>query len=150
MVEARYVHTNLVARDFRRLARFYQEVFGCRPLLPERDLAGEWLERATGLAGARIRGIHLRLPGGGDDGPTLEVFEYAEPLAGHHAAANRPGFGHIAFGVEDVAAAREAVRAAGGGCLGEMVTVQVAGAGTVTFAYLLDPEGNVVEVQSWG
>ena len=150
MVEARYVHTNLVARDFRRLARFYQEAFGCAPLLPERDLAGEWLERATGLVGARIRGIHLRLPGDGDDGPTLEIFEYAEPLAGHHAAANRPGFGHIAFGVRDVAAAREAVRAAGGGCLGEVVTTQVAGAGTVTFAYLLDPEDNVVEVQSWG
>jgi predicted enzyme related to lactoylglutathione lyase len=149
-VEARYVHTNLVAGDFRRLARFYQEVFGCTPLLPERDLAGEWLEQATGLTGARVRGVHLRLPGGGDNGPTLEVFEYAEALAGLPAAANRPGFGHIAFAVEDVAAARDAVLAAGGGCLGEVVTTRVAGAGTVTFAYLLDPEDNVVEVQSWG
>ena len=30
-------------------------------------------------------------------------------------AVNRPGFGHIAFSVEDVAAARAEVLAAGGG-----------------------------------
>jgi len=28
---ARYVHTNLVALDWRRLAAFYVEVFGCWP-----------------------------------------------------------------------------------------------------------------------
>jgi predicted enzyme related to lactoylglutathione lyase len=146
---ARYVHTSLVARDWRRLARFYEEVFGCVPLPPERDLAGEWLERGTGVPGARIRGIHLRLPGGGEGGPTLEVFEYAEPLTAFPPAANRPGLGHIAFAVDDVKAARDAVLAAGGGSLGEVVSAQVAGAGTVTFAYLLDPEGNIIEVQSW-
>jgi predicted enzyme related to lactoylglutathione lyase len=30
MIEgARYVHTNLIARDWRALAGFYQRVFGC-------------------------------------------------------------------------------------------------------------------------
>jgi predicted enzyme related to lactoylglutathione lyase len=28
-IQAKYVHTNLVAEDWRGLARFYQEVFGC-------------------------------------------------------------------------------------------------------------------------
>src|SRR5262249_53241226 len=99
----KYVHTNLIAHDWRKLATFYQNVFGCVPVLPERDLHGEWLDRATSISDAHIRGMHLRLPGYGDSGPTLEIFEYepnCEPL---EAAANRPGFAHIAFQVDDVA-----------------------------------------------
>jgi len=66
---ARYVHTNLIARDWRLLARFYQDVFGCEPVPPERDLAGQEMEAGTGVPGARVRGLHLRLPGRGVDGP---------------------------------------------------------------------------------
>ena len=148
-VQARFVHTNLVASDWRRLARFYQEVFDCELLPPERDLKGAWLEAATGLAAAHLRGIHLRLPGWGDGGPTLEIFQYDRPADRPDTAVNRPDFGHIAFAVDDVTAAVEAVRAAGGGAVGQIVSLDVPGAGVVTFAYLTDPEGNVVEVQRW-
>ena len=34
---ARYGHTNLIAKDWRALASFYQEQFGCTPVPPERD-----------------------------------------------------------------------------------------------------------------
>ena len=145
----RFTHVNLIARDWRRLARFYEQVFGCSPVPPERDLRGPWLERATGVAGAEIQGLHLRLPGGGDGGPTLEIFEYRPPAPAPDQAVNRPGFGHLAFRVDDVAAAREAVLAAGGGEVGPLTTVPVAGAGTITFVYLTDPEGNVLELQRW-
>ena len=70
----KYVHTNLIAKDWRRLSAFYQEVFGCVPVPPERDLSGEWVDKATGISGAHIFGMHLRLPGYGDAGPTLEAF----------------------------------------------------------------------------
>jgi predicted enzyme related to lactoylglutathione lyase len=148
--QARYVHTNLIARDWRRLARFYEQVLGCSPVPPERHLCGPWLEQATGLAGAEIRGIHLRLPGHGDRGPTLEIFEYGPALDRIPAAVNRPGFAHIAFAVEDVPAARQAVLAAGGGEVGTLTTVNVPGAGNITFVYLTDPEGNILELQRWG
>lgn len=148
-INARFAHTNLVARDWKRLARFYGQVFGCTPVPPERDLAGQWLDDAVGIPGARIQGIHLRLPGYGDTGPTLEIFQYAPAKEDLARAANRPGFGHIAFAVDDVEAARQAVLAAGGGELGKVVSVEVAGAGTITFAYLTDPEGNIIEVQRW-
>ncbi len=36
----RYVHTNLIARDWRLLAQFYTGVFGCEFVPPERDYAG--------------------------------------------------------------------------------------------------------------
>ena len=69
----RYAHTNLVARDWRRLAAFYERVLGCERLMPERNLAGDWLERATAVAGAQVTGVHMRLPGYGSSGPTLEI-----------------------------------------------------------------------------
>jgi catechol 2,3-dioxygenase-like lactoylglutathione lyase family enzyme len=145
----RYVHTSLVARDWKRLARFYEEVLGCTPVPPERNMSGSWLEAATGVPGARIQGVHLRLPGCGEGGPTLEIFQYSPEADRHPGAANRPGYGHIAFIVDDVPTAREAVLAAGGSCVGETVTAEIQGSGTITFVYLADPEGNVVELQQW-
>jgi predicted enzyme related to lactoylglutathione lyase len=148
-LEARFVHTNLIAQDWRRLARFYEQVFGCTPIPPERNLQGAWLEAATGVAGAQIQGIHLRLPGYGDNGPTLEIFQYTPARERQGSGINHPGFGHIAFAVHDVAATCDAVLAAGGRTVGEIVTRQIAGAGQITFAYVMDPEGNGIELQRW-
>jgi catechol 2,3-dioxygenase-like lactoylglutathione lyase family enzyme len=147
----RFVHTNIVASDFERLALFYEAVFGCRRVPPERRLADEWLERGTGVKGARLRGVHLRLPGHGESGPTLELFEYAEALPRPEpVAANRRGFGHIAFEVDDLEQVAGDVERAGGGRLGEIVSAEVPGAGRLSFVYVTDPEGNIIELQRWG
>lgn len=148
MITATYLHTNLVALDWQRLARFYEDVFSCTPVSPERNYQGDWLGKGIGLPGARLRGLHLRLPGWGDNGPTLEIFTYTEMPASDAPAANRPGFGHIAFRVPDVAAAREAVLAAGGHDLGKIVQVDVPGRGALHFVYMTDPEGNIIELQT--
>ncbi len=148
-VKAHFAHVNLIARDWKELARFYERVFGCRPVPPERHLSGRWLEQATGLPGAELQGMHLRLPGHGEAGPTLEIFQYTRALQASKPAVNRPGFGHIAFAVEDVTAARQAVLEAGGGELGVITTTAVPGAGTISFVYLTDPEGNILELQRW-
>lgn len=148
-VRAKFVHTNLVASDWRKLAQFYERVLGCTPLPPERDLKGQWLDDGTGVVQAHIQGIHLRLPGHGARGPTLEIFEYDPQEGQPERAINRPGFAHIAFAVDDVEAAREAVLAARGGVVGKVVSLPVPGAGTVTFAYVTDPEGNIIELQRW-
>jgi predicted enzyme related to lactoylglutathione lyase len=148
-VKARYTHTNLVARDWKRLATFYEHVFGCVPVPPERDLSGEWLSRATGVREAALRGVHLRLPGFGDNGPTLEVFQYSEVLESAIPAANRQGYGHVAFAVDDVAEAADAVVGNGGSLVGEIVARNVPGVGLLTFTYAADPEGNILELQQW-
>lgn len=149
MIAAKYVHTNLIAEDWRALAGFYQHIFGCTPVPPERDFQGEKLEAGTGIPGAHLRGIHLRLPGWGENGPTLEIFNYNVLQSRGQAAVNRPGFGHIAFSVEDVAAAQEAILQAGGHAVGEIVTLQVATGARVTWCYVTDPEGNIIELQAW-
>ena len=148
-IPARYAHTNLIAQDWRKLAEFYHQVFGCVRVPPERNLAGQWLEEATCLSGAEIHGVHLRLPGYGDTGPTLEVFTYNPSHVRPETAINRPGFAHIAFAVDDVPAARDAVIAAGGHDLGKLVSVNVPDAGQITFVYVTDPEGNIIELQKW-
>ena len=146
-VQAVYKHTNLIARDWRRLSRFYQEVLGCIPVPPERDLSGKWLEDATGLPGTSIQGVHLRLPGLGDEGPTLEIFQYRPEARAVETAVNTPGLAHLAFAVDDVQAARDEVVASGGGVLGEIVTAEIPGAGRIHFTYVTDPEGNILELQ---
>lgn len=145
----RYAHTNLIALDWRRLATFYIDHFECVPVPPERDLSGELMDRLSGLEGAHLRGIHLLLPGHGEDGPTLEIYTYDEMLAKPAPAANLPGFGHLAFEVDDVAAKYAEVIAAGGSALGEIVHFVRPGLPALTAAYVQDPEGNIVEIQKW-
>ena len=143
----RYAHTNLVARDWRRLGAFYEQALGCVRLDPERELSGDWLSRGTGVPGARIAGAHYRMPGGGPSGPTLEIFQYDPVAEAAPPAANRVGFGHIAFAVPDVEQARALVLAAGGRELGTTETIAIAGAGRITWTYVRDPEGNIIELQ---
>jgi catechol 2,3-dioxygenase-like lactoylglutathione lyase family enzyme len=149
-VPAHYDHANLVARDWRRLARFYVEVLDCEVLLPERDLRGRWLDASIGLRDAHVQGVHLRLPGHGPDGPTLELFAYDEHAEHSEPTAHRLGFGHLAFRVDDVAATHAALLAAGGRRLGEIAETDVPGVGHLTVVYARDPEGNLLELQHWG
>lgn len=146
---ARYAHTNLIARDWRALAAFYQIHFGCTPVPPERDFSGPALEAGTGLPGAALQGVHLLLPGHGPSGPTLEIFQYSALAPTSAAAVNRPGFGHLAFAVDDVPSARNSILEAGGRAVGEIVTLTTAAGGRVTWCYVTDPEGNILELQSW-
>jgi len=148
-IGARYGHTNLVARDWRLLADFYEGIFGCVPVPPERDYRGPDLERGTAVAGAALRGIHLRLPGHDPDGPTLEIYTYERNAEASTPVANRVGWGHIAFVVDSVDQAQQAVLSAGGTSVGEVVTLQTTDGRRVTWCYVADPEGNLVELQSW-
>ena len=146
---ARYAHTNLIARDWRALVAFYQTVFGCEVVPPERDYSGPDLDAGTGIPNATLRGVHLRLPGYDANGPTLEIYNYSELAPSLPPAVNRPGFGHIAFEVPSVPDARAEILAAGGTAVGEVVTLTTAVGTRVTWCYVTDPEGNILELQSW-
>jgi len=148
-MQAKYVHTNLIARDWKKLADFYTNVFGCSFVPPERDYQGDELDAGTGLKGAHMTGVHLRLPGYDGNGPTLEIYHYNQLDYGPIPAVNRPGFGHIAFEVDDVQEAQNIVKANGGGIIGEIVTLTTKVGTKVTWCYMTDPEGNIIELQSW-
>lgn len=145
----RYTHTNIAAKDWKQLAAFYQAVFGCTVKPPERNLSGDWLDQAIGLTGAVLQGVHLVLPGYGPDGPTLEIFSYADSVAREPLFANHHGFTHIAFEVDDVDDTYAEAMRAGAKPLGTITEKVIEGLGVLKFVYLRDPEGNIVEIQSW-
>ena len=145
----RFAHTNIAARDWKKVADFYINVFGCKPKPPERNLKGPWLDKATGLTNARQFGMHLSLPGFEENPPTLEIFSYDELVELNPMMANHTGFTHIAFEVDDVDETLEAVLANGGSMLGEIVENKIEGVGVIRFTYCRDCEGNIVEIQAW-
>lgn len=148
-MKAKYKHTNIIARDWKKLAQFYQEVLGCVILAPERDLEGEWLDQVTGVPKAHLQGAHLQLPGYGDDGPTLEIFQYTQNEPRPATKANREGIMHLAFEVDNIEDVISAVLQNGGSKVGDITSSEIEGIGRRTLVYLADPEGNIIELQSW-
>jgi catechol 2,3-dioxygenase-like lactoylglutathione lyase family enzyme len=105
------------------------------------------LDRITDIPASHITGTHLRLPGFGDNGPTLEIFQYDSMPEHPNVRPNTPGFSHIAFEVEDVKAFAEAVFAHGGTRIGGLVIREIPDVGQLTVQYVADPEGNILEIQ---
>jgi glyoxylase I family protein len=146
---ARFGHVNLTGADWRRLAGFYMDLFGCTLVPPERDYRGADLESATGVQGAHLTGAHLRLPGHGESGPTLEIYQYDTVEPPRSPRVDRAGWGHIAFQVPDVDDALSAVVAAGGASVGDVVNLTTSDGRHVTWCYATDPDGNIIELQAW-
>lgn len=146
----KYRHTNINARDWRSLSKFYQDVFGCVPSGPERHLKGEWFEKATGVKGAAVDGEHIALPGYPEDGPTLEIFTYSVPDGERPPFINGYGFAHICFEVDDVDKIFEKFKLHGGSSYGEKIVHYYPELDkTLHLVYAKDPEGNAVEIMKW-
>ncbi|QDR83429.1 VOC family protein [Sporomusa termitida] len=146
----RYVHTNIIAQNWKKLAQFYIDVFHCKPIYPERNLSGNWIDRITKINNVAIRGIDLTLPGYDNNGPTLEIFEYSpDNITDGKPVINRQGLGHLAFSVDLVEITLKRIIEHGGEQLGELVSRDYGELGTLTVVYACDPEGNIIEIQNW-
>ncbi|HKK12523.1 MAG TPA: VOC family protein [Flavobacteriaceae bacterium] len=145
----RFAHTNIVSTDWEKLAEFYIKTFSCKIVPPIRRQSGKWFEDGTGLKDAKLEGAHLLLPGHGESGPTLEIYQYENIENEEPILPNKRGFGHIAFEVEDVKATLQKLVENGGRRFGEITKKEIIGAGEITFVYARDPEGNLIELQSW-
>ena len=53
------------------MAAFYEQAIRLRSCAAGADYWGPDLEAGTGVPGAALQGVHLRLPGHGPTGPTL-------------------------------------------------------------------------------
>lgn len=120
----RFAHTNIISTHWKELADFYVNTFDCKLVPPVRRQSGEWLDQGTGLQNAQLEGAHLLLPGHGIHGPTLEIYQYRFIEEHKAAKPNTKGFGKI-------------------------TEKEVQGVGKITFVYARDPEGNLIELQSW-
>lgn len=147
-------HVNIMSPDPERLARFYIEVFGCERDGPDRDLQGDWIARGTGLPGAHITGLMLRLPApahaDGRPGARLEIFKVEGAELQEPGRVTRPGLMHLCFEVDDAHDTLARMLAAGGAVQGEIVdSGTVPGVGRADFCYARDPDGNIVELVAW-
>lgn len=145
----KYGHTNIITKDWKRLANFYELVFDCKPVPPERNQKGEWLDKGTGVLNAHLQGLHLRLPGLGDNGPTLEIYQYSTTLDSEKSLPNKKGFGHIAFQVDKIDELLELAIKNGASKIGELSEHHVENVGLLKFIYISDPDGNIIELQNW-
>ena len=124
-------HAGLSVGDLAAARDFYERAFGFE------------LEFAFDLPGG-IRGAMLRLESGG----RLELFEHPEPDAGLtpgsplEALATR-GYGHFALSAPDIDVLFERAWRAGAA---EKVSPRPSPEPGVRFAFLADPEGNLVEL----
>lgn len=136
-------HLNIVvsdlaaARDFFLLLGF-SEGLGA-------ELNSAFLEKVTGVAGARGRFVTLRHPG---SDVTLELLQFAEgggadPLLGQ---ADRIGLRHLAFAVADIDATVAELTARGVVFLSPVQTWQHTGKRLV---YLYGPDGILLELAEY-
>jgi len=148
-IDCTYLHTNLTVKDIDKMQQFYVNVFGCVPVRGIQHLTGHWIERITAVKSGEIKYVHLRFPGHGDQGPELELIQYLNQTKQYDITPDTYGFGHLSFSVSDVHLALNIVVEAGGGSVGEVVTVEVPNRGLLTEVYATDPEGNIIELQSY-
>jgi len=145
----KFVHTNIIAKDWKKLSQFYQNVFGCKPVGFQRDLSGEWLEQLTGIKNVHLAGEHLALPGYDGNLPTLEIFSYNNNIQEDKNPINGIGIRHIAFEVEDIDAVLQRALKEGGEQLDQKVTKEYPDKRLAVFVYIRDIEGNIIELQTW-
>lgn len=152
-MKIRLAHVSITAKDMTGLREFYEKALGFVVSRPERGFSGDWLGKGTGVPGAGIKRVHLRLPDAGEGGAHLELIEYSGATQDTSPpAADRAGLRHVAFetgSAEELARLRDRIIGNGGGDLGEISEKEIDGLGTVTFVYMTDPEGNIIELLNW-
>nr|WP_246699375.1 VOC family protein [Rhizobium sp. BK538] len=140
----RLAHINLVARNAEALAAFYVNVMKCDVLREPKTLSGEKVSRGNGLSNSEIRTIWLKFPE--LERPFLEIHEHTVTHQRDQPRVNEPGFGHLAFEMEDIGDTLSNIIRSGGAQIG-----QITDFGTPERAYLIayarDPEGNVLELE---
>jgi lactoylglutathione lyase len=125
-------HAGLSVADLAKQTRFYREAFGFEPEFPFELPVGD------------IRGVMLKLPSGG----RLELFERPGAAAGPKfgspiEAIGVRGYGHVAVNAPEIDSVYLRALTAGG-C--EKVSPRPSPEPGVRFAFLSDPEGNLVEL----
>lgn len=142
----KYVYSTLLAKEWRKLADFYINVFQCEPRSSEFRFSGNWLDGLTGLKNAEVDGIQLSLPGY-EAGPALEVISYNQTsFRTHNIIPNLQGGTSLVFHVDSVNHILQKALVHGGQQAGTAVTATIDNLGNFTAAYIRDPEGNIIEV----
>ncbi|PQQ28506.1 lactoylglutathione lyase [Photorhabdus luminescens] len=122
----RLLHTMIRVGDLQRSINFYTEVLGMRLLRTSENIEYKYSLAFVGYADE-------------SEGAVIELtYNWG---VDHYEMGN--AFGHIALGVDDVAATCESIRQAGGNITREAGPVK---GGTTVIAFVEDPDGYKIEL----
>lgn len=127
----RLLHTMIRVGDLDRSLKFYTDILGMK-LLRRRDYPD---------GGVPDKGFTLAFVGYGDENDTA-VIELTHNW-GVNAYELGTAFGHLAIGVDEVYAAAERIRAAGGKIVREPGPMK---GGSTVLAFIEDPDGYRIEL----
>ena len=113
-------HVAVMVSDLERSLEFYREVLGLEVVTPEEHGGGP-VDEMTAMKDTHVREYRMRTPGGvnghrrsADFGFTFDLIEWVSPKSptGRRPIHHLPS-AHFCFGVEDVPATYERLKAAG-------------------------------------
>jgi catechol 2,3-dioxygenase-like lactoylglutathione lyase family enzyme len=129
-------HTGITVRDLDRAVEFYRDVFGL-DVLARFSVSGEAFERGVDVSDATGRFAHLDA-----GGARVELVEYEpEGTPTRAERVNQPGAKHLGLEVDDI----DAFYANLPSDVETLNKPQTTESGT-TILFVVDPEGNLVEV----
>jgi catechol 2,3-dioxygenase-like lactoylglutathione lyase family enzyme len=134
-------HTSFTVPDIERAVRFWCDTLGFEgPPIAERTLP--WVEKVTGVLGARIKVAHLF-----GYGHHMEFIEYADgPRKRFTDLPDRPGVAHVCLEVGDIHGTYRTLLAAGASPLGEMMEIRDPNIKACSAGYVRDPNGIIIEL----
>ena len=148
-------HVAVMVSDLERSLAFYQDILGMEIVTPEEHGGGP-VDEMTGMTDTHVREYRLRPSGDvnghtriSDHGFTFDLIEWISPKSptGRQPIHHVPS-AHFCFGVEDVQATHERLKAAGV----ELVSppVRFTGEGEWHVLFFYDPDGNLLELNEIG
>jgi len=138
-MEIRWHHVAMAVRDMDRIVPFYRDLLGFEVDWEKPHYSGEPLSQVVGLEQAAARVVMLKGHGG-----RMELFQYLNPLGTDRPRGRQCDFGltHVALEVKGIHAIYKRLRQAG---VAFNCPPQILRPGACA-TYLLDPEGNTVEL----
>lgn len=140
---ANSIPTKIVSKNCKKLADFYMNVFHCTLISPECTIPGSGMSQLPVQEDDGTGSIYIGLPGQEGE-PVFEILGC--PCRNDGPVVNPQ---ELSFCVNSVETVLTNLRANGGEQLGELMVETYEGIGTLTVAYASDPEGNLIEIQSW-
>jgi catechol 2,3-dioxygenase-like lactoylglutathione lyase family enzyme len=136
----RFDHVGVVVEDLQLVTAFFEDL-GFEHGDPI-QLEGEWMDRVVGLDRVQAEMVIVNAP---DGSGRLELTKYHRPAhqaRAHQPSANRLGFRHIAYVVEDLDSVVNRLRGKGLNTIGDIVNYE----NTYRLCYIGGPEGLIVEL----
>lgn len=134
-------HVGLTVKDLDRSLRFYEDMFGLRPVFDVRS-EGPALSDAVGVPDAKLRFAFLHI---GD--AELELLEYANDRDTSYSRRNCDvGAPHLCLHVVDLEASYRELKAKGVSFYAPPLHITDGPLAGCSFTYLRDPDGITVEL----